>query len=90
MLQVGLAVSAAIFIFIEASRVVMRGNFIGNWLDEFIEQFSTEDEGEGTAIVPHFFLLFGCALPVLLSDVFNSIHAYAGMFALCITDASVL
>lgn len=68
----------------------MRGTFIGNWLDDFIEQFSTEEEGEGTAIVPHFFLLFGCALPVLISDVFNSIHAYSGMFALCITDASVL
>lgn len=67
----------------------MRGTHIGIWLDEFIEQFSTEEEGEGTAIVPHFFLLFGCALPVLLSSVYNSIHAYTGMFALCITDATV-
>lgn len=70
--------------------MIMRDTTVGTWLDEFIEQFSTEEEGEGTAILPHFFLLFGCAIPVMLSDVFNSIHAYAGIFALCITDASVL
>lgn len=76
------------FIASEAIRILMPKTFLGEFLNEFITYFSTEDEVKGSAIIPHFFLLLGCAIPIFISDTANSIHAYSGVFALCITDAS--
>lgn len=66
----------------------MPRSFMGNILADFVMYFSTENEAKGYAIVPHFMLLLGCAIPIILSQTSNSIHAYAGVFALCVTDAS--
>lgn len=87
--QIGLTGALCFFIGLEGLRHILQATHTGHALDEFFKKFAVEDEKSGDAIVPHVALLAGSALPVILSQVHNSIHAYSGIFALGIADASV-
>lgn len=89
LMQFGLVLSACGFIALEAVRLSMKQSWLGRSLNGFVGTFVTEEEEKGSAILPHLYLLLGCAIPILISSTHNSIHAYSGLFSLCITDAFV-
>ncbi len=89
LLQLGLVVTACIFVILEAMRFSLKETPIGSFLNDFVSRFTTEEEEEAAVILPHLYLLTGCAIPILISSSPNSIHAYAGIFALCVADAIV-
>lgn len=71
---------------LETIRVTNAGSIISNWLSHLFNNCATSEEGQNSVVIPHVFLLFGCALPVMLPSSTNSIHALSGIISLCITD----
>lgn len=87
LLQFGLVAASCLFILVEASRVLLQGSALAEHLDGFMTRFTTDEEEKGRVLLPHLMLLIGCSIPIMIASSGTSIHTYAGVFALSVTDA---
>lgn len=98
LLKLGLAAAACLFVAIEFARKTCPDSVLVSGVSPFClklephggqgESADGNDDAE-VVVVSHLLLLLGCALPIWVTQASNSVHAYAGIFALCVVDSSV-
>lgn len=76
-------------VWIEFARIAHISSTVASYLGEMVTKLQTKEEEKGAVVLSHILLLLGCSLPIMISSPFNSVHAYASIFGLCISDAFV-